>query len=295
MRRSLIAYWVRSVFAIGLSKAWAVLGLKGVFVRLVVSFFASVVFRGLTRNLADVADIGTLTLLTLSVWVGLLLLAAMVYALREPLERERRLQERLDEYEKSSLMPDMEVQPRKQSDGHVGFEIENRSKWDISNCSASLMSLSYLRGGADAVDLTTEVNPNGLLLTWGGGSIAGKKTIHREGGRGLVNIARLEDARLNFIFHGLQGGYIAPRQEQGTYEFEANILGEIDGKSMRTRVIRGFIIFQRYYRDFSTETYSDSDAGLYPQAVPDGMLSTGYYFTRLEIHLFESDQSDTGS
>ncbi len=207
-------------------------------------------------------------------------------------KREEKLSAKLSKWEGEGIYPDLLFQPVKQNDGHLGIRITNMEDWNVENCSAELTSLTHQKYKnldsfiGDAKIILEDVNPNGLPLTWGGGSKGGRRSISRDGGQGLINIARHYNERLIFLFHGLHGEMKSERQEQGVYEFEVWLDGTIQGKSIEDVTVKGEIEFRRFYKDQDGNTYS-SDGVESTKIYSEDQLIGEYYHSEVNITLFD--------
>lgn len=206
--------------------------------------------------------------------------------------REVELRAKLNKWEGEGIYPDLLFLPVNQNDGHLGIRITNMEDWNIDNCSAELTSLTHQKYKnldsfiGDAKFILEDVNPNGLPLTWGGGSEGGRRSISRDGGQGLLNIARHYNERLVFLFHGLHGEMKSERQEQGIYEFEVWLDGTIQGKSIEDVTVKGEIEFRRFYKDQDGNTYS-SDGVESTRIYSEDQLIGEYYYSEVNITLFD--------
>lgn len=281
MWRKTISYWFKEIIRGAISKAWSELGIRAVLIELGASITASVLYHQVQDQLASANELLDIGLLTLLIWIILLFLTVLAFAIREPFIREQDLNKRLSKWEGDRIKADFEVTPKKQLDGHLSLEVINNEGLDLTNCFGRVVSMFYVKHGYGEKDITDELNPNGLPLTWGAGSEGGKKTIHRDGGKGLLNIAKHDYESLDFIFNGLHGEVKCPREEQGIYKFEISIDGEIEGKLIQKKVVQGHLEFQRYYKE-PNGVFSSSNGDPDPELVPDG-IHANYYYTKLEI------------
>ncbi len=284
MLRPTLVYWLKEIIPSAYHAAKEKLGLGGVLIEFLVSLAAPIyiLLRGGQVNTArEVIGIGVLTL---GIWGGLFVLTVAAFVFGEPLHREMSLIERLDKWEGERVRAKLRIEPKKQSDGHAGLDVINNEEWDLKDCSGRIVSLRYKEQNSPEEIITDDINPNHLLLTWGGGSERGKKTIPRGGGTGLLNIARHTHNRLEFIMQGLAGEMIHHRTEQGIYRFEIRIDAEMQERPIEKEIVRGYLEFQRVYRrDSKEDEFFSSSGGLVATFEPPEHVD--YYFTRFEIGL----------
>lgn len=129
---------------------------------------------------------------------------------------------------------------------HISLKIENHEKEDLIDCRASMTLAEQVVD--HSTDILSYINPNDLLMSWGGGSKTEYVTIPGDDGSKVLNIAYVDpkDGELVFLFFGWESH---PLKANLNYHISIKIDGKLDDERFKPLKYDGCIRLNKYNRD----------------------------------------------
>ncbi len=134
------------------------------------------------------------------------------------------------------------------------LEIINRGSIDLEDCYLTLVKVNFWskKFGSKGEDITEIHAPNNPLLSWKGESHDGKKSLSKNGGKAIINIANLTESlssrSFNFSFHQNINKNI---KRQGQFYISIEINAKMSGQEIKHPYSKSFL--------FQYHTYSGDD------------------------------------
>lgn len=125
------------------------------------------------------------------------------------------------------------IQPEDFTHRYVSLKILNNENEDLTDCIVVTEVAERFYNKNDVTDILTNINPNHLSLTWGGGS---KGNVISPGNDGIrvLNIGRAEGAKGKFVFI-FNNGYEALEDfANAKYHLVIKLNGKLNGEPFKT-------------------------------------------------------------
>lgn len=120
---------------------------------------------------------------------------------------------------------------------HISLRIINHEKDDLTECRARLIFIEQHYNPTTTIPLLDEVNPNALLMSWGGGSKGQPIIIPGNDGERVLNIGHEGmGGRLVFLFDDWKSD---PQLANVKYRVKIKIDGKINGESFKALEYEG--------------------------------------------------------